>query len=235
MSQVTANRMNIFESNVPQSGDRETDTGHRRIELQSPADLKFIIANVSRTAREKLDKHLPPDAAAEGEDAMRKRVAELVDDYIKNTFTAAKDSLSINGLSSLEMESELAKAQEGQEIEPFDTKLAQRLQSLAAQIDHQTLQLANLRKNAPADTARKYQREVEKAEIARDAEMARIGEEKVARAKETEVRGAEVQRLEEMEGVWRRGVDGVDGLKGELGGTVGRVERAKRAVEVLGE
>ncbi|KAH9827543.1 Kinetochore protein Mis14 like [Teratosphaeria destructans] len=227
--------MNIFESNTPHSGDRETDAGHRRIELQSPADLKYIIANVSRTAREKIDKHLPPDAAPEGEDAMRKRVAELVDDYIKNTFAAAKDSLSINGLSSLEMESELAKAQEGQEIEAFDTKLAQRLQALAAQIDHQTLQLANLRKTAPTDTAKKYQREMEKAEIAHDAEMARVVEEKVAMAREMEVRSVEVEGLEEMERVWRRGIETVEELKGELGSTVERVERAKRAVEVLGE
>jgi len=72
--------MNIFESNAAPVGERATETAHRKVELQSPADLTYLIANVSRAAREKMDKHLPPDAAVEGEDAMRKRVEQLVDE-----------------------------------------------------------------------------------------------------------------------------------------------------------
>jgi len=73
--------MNIFDSHLPQPGARATETAHRKIELQAPADLTYLIANLSRAAREKLDKHLPPDAVPEGgEDAMRKRVEELVDE-----------------------------------------------------------------------------------------------------------------------------------------------------------
>lgn len=71
---------NIFESGALQDGQRATESAHRKIELQSPADLTYLIANVSRAAREKLDTHLPPDAVAGGEDAMRKRVGELVDE-----------------------------------------------------------------------------------------------------------------------------------------------------------
>lgn len=71
---------NIFESGIHQDGQRATESTHRRIELQSPEDLTYLIANVSRAAREKLDKHLPPDAVGGGEDAMRKRVEELVDE-----------------------------------------------------------------------------------------------------------------------------------------------------------
>ena len=71
---------NIFESNLPQNGERATESAHRKIELQTPQDLTYLIANVTRTAREKIDRHLPPDAASEGEDAMRKRVEVLVDD-----------------------------------------------------------------------------------------------------------------------------------------------------------
>lgn len=71
---------NIFESNEPQVGARATENAHRRVELQAPQDLQYLIANVQRAAREKLDRHLPPDAAPEGEDAMRKRVEELVDE-----------------------------------------------------------------------------------------------------------------------------------------------------------
>ena len=42
------------------------------------------------------------------------------------------------------------------EIEPFDAKLAQRVQALSAQIESQTLELASLRRNAPGATAKKF-------------------------------------------------------------------------------
>jgi kinetochor protein Mis14/NSL1 len=48
---------------------------HRKIELQSPDDLQYLVSNVRRAANEKIDKDLPP---IEGEDKMRERVEELV-------------------------------------------------------------------------------------------------------------------------------------------------------------
>ena len=48
---------------------------HRKIELQSPDDLQYLILNVRRAANQKIDKDLPP---IEGEDKMRRRVEELV-------------------------------------------------------------------------------------------------------------------------------------------------------------
>ena len=105
---------NIFDGNTHIAGDRATESAHRKVELQSPADLSYLIANVTRAAREKIDTHLPPDAAPEGEDAMRKRVEQLVDEYIRSTFDASKPNISINGMDSREMEAELAKAREGE-------------------------------------------------------------------------------------------------------------------------
>ncbi|KAK5295726.1 hypothetical protein LTR16_000709, partial [Cryomyces antarcticus] len=55
------------------------ETAHRKIELQSPSDLSYLVQNVSRAARQKIDLHLPPSAAPEGEDALRRRVEELVE------------------------------------------------------------------------------------------------------------------------------------------------------------
>jgi kinetochor protein Mis14/NSL1 len=55
------------------------ETTHRKIELQAPADLTYMIAKASKTARTKIDLHFPPSAAPEGEDdGMRRRVEELV-------------------------------------------------------------------------------------------------------------------------------------------------------------
>lgn len=48
---------------------------HRKIELQSPDDLQYLISNIQRAAKEKIDKDLPP---IEGEDRMRTKVEELV-------------------------------------------------------------------------------------------------------------------------------------------------------------
>lgn len=93
---------NIFESGLPSShfgGDVRavtTEQAHRKIELQSPADLTYLIANVSSAAREKIDRDLPPDssiASGEGEgkdsvggqDAMRVMVEGLVDEVCNST------------------------------------------------------------------------------------------------------------------------------------------------------
>lgn len=48
---------------------------HRKIELQEPDDLRYLIANVRRAADAKIDLALPP---IEGEDALRQKVEELV-------------------------------------------------------------------------------------------------------------------------------------------------------------
>lgn len=70
----------IFESSEPQVGARATENAHRKIELQSPLDLQYLVANVQRAAREKLDAHLPPNAVPDGEDALRQRTEELVEE-----------------------------------------------------------------------------------------------------------------------------------------------------------
>ncbi|USW56141.1 hypothetical protein Slin15195_G094600 [Septoria linicola] len=226
---------NIFESNAPQEGLRATESAHRKIELQSPADLTYLIANVTKAAQEKIDQHLPPDAAPEGEDAMRKRVEQLVDDYIRSTFDAAKDNITINGMDSREIEEELAKAQEGEELEPFDSKLAQRIQALSTQIEYQTLQLANLRRKAPRDTAEQFKAAFERQGIEYEK---RLEAERAARMKaaaETNVSVGEVKRADEIQSQWERGNEELEKLKSGLGGTKTRLERAKRAVDVVGK
>jgi kinetochor protein Mis14/NSL1 len=56
---------------------------HRKIELQSPDDLQYLIANVRRAANEKIDKDLPP---IEGEDRMRTKVEEEVQNVYPYAF-----------------------------------------------------------------------------------------------------------------------------------------------------
>ncbi|KAF7506001.1 hypothetical protein GJ744_012348 [Endocarpon pusillum] len=89
---------------------------HRKVELQSPLDLTYLQENIAAAAKQKLDLNFPPDAAtrptsgeegdgkdqvpnrAEGkEDAMRVRVATLVNQFLSTTFNYASHSISING------------------------------------------------------------------------------------------------------------------------------------------
>lgn len=56
----------------------------RKIELQSPDDLKYLVANVKRAAREMIDRDLPP---IEGEDAMRRLVEEIVGEVCDISFS----------------------------------------------------------------------------------------------------------------------------------------------------
>ncbi|RMY11842.1 hypothetical protein D0867_07950 [Hortaea werneckii] len=228
--------MNIFESSFAPQGQRATEAAHRKIELQSPADLTYLIANVSRAAREKIDKHLPPDAASEGEDAMRKRVEQLVEEYIRNTFNAAKNSMSINGMDSREMDAELAKAQEGEgTIEPFDTKLAQRIQNLSAQIEQRTLDLANLRRNAPAETSKRFQDSFAKQTEDYDTRLQKDEQMKLDEARNTQMEIEEMERLDEMQNAWTKGTEQLQELRTGLGSTVARMEKAEKAVGVLEE
>ncbi|KAK5108516.1 hypothetical protein LTR62_008256 [Meristemomyces frigidus] len=228
--------MSIFDSTTPLSGVRATESAHRQVELQSPADLTYLIANLSRAAREKLDKHFPPAASQGEEDAMRQRVAGLVEDYIAQTFTMAKSNLCINGLSDVEMETELARAEQGEEeIEPFDAKLAQRLQGLSAQIEAQTLALANLRRTAPDETARKWEdgfgKQGQELEEKMKAEEARRMEEAV----NVDVSVVQGDRADEIERSLRLGQEGLGVLKQGMGGTVARLEKARMVVEVVEE
>jgi kinetochor protein Mis14/NSL1 len=54
------------------------DTHHRKIDLQSPSDLTYLLNNIKAAAQEKLDLAIPASAAPEGEDAYRTKVEELV-------------------------------------------------------------------------------------------------------------------------------------------------------------
>ena len=54
------------------------DAHHRKIDLQSPQDLTYLLSNIRNAAQQKLDLHIPPSAAPKGEDAFRTKVEELV-------------------------------------------------------------------------------------------------------------------------------------------------------------
>lgn len=119
------------------------------------------------------------------------------------------------------------------EIEPFDTKLAQRIQSLSAQIETQTLQLANLRRTAPAETSQRFDESFTEQADAYDARLQKEAEEKLSAARSTKMDIDEVERLDEIQNTWQNGSENLVALKSGLGSTVAKMERAQSANEAI--
>jgi kinetochor protein Mis14/NSL1 len=82
--------------------DRLRTSEFRKVELQCSADLQHLEATAKRAAREKIDRALPPSAAANGSsgegDVLRRRVEQLVDEYIKNIFQGVRANVVVNGV-----------------------------------------------------------------------------------------------------------------------------------------
>lgn len=121
------------------------------------------------------------------------------------------------------------------ELEPFDTKLAQRIQALSAQIEHQTLQLANLRRKAPQETAQKFTQSFEKQSEKYEMKLKADQQAKIEAAKATSVDVGNVERIDEMQSTWQKGNEDLAALKSGLGGTVARMEKAQKAAEFVEE
>ena len=61
------------------------DSHHRKIDLQSPSDLTYLLNNIKTAARQKIDLAIPPSAAPEGEDTYRSKVDELVQEVTSSS------------------------------------------------------------------------------------------------------------------------------------------------------
>ena len=119
------------------------------------------------------------------------------------------------------------------EIEPFDTKLAQRIQALSSQLEAETLHLANLRRTAPAATAQRFQQSFAQHVEVSDSALQRDEQERLDEAKGTTLRVSEIERVDDIQSTWRDGVQTLHALQNDLGGTLAKMERAQRAFDAL--
>ena len=85
---------------MAEAPSRLTTSEFRKIELQSPADLAYLQAVTQRAARQKIDVAFPPSAApTNGEDdGMRRRVEELVSQFVDQTWDGVRMNISCNGV-----------------------------------------------------------------------------------------------------------------------------------------
>ncbi|KAI0475229.1 hypothetical protein GGR56DRAFT_503704 [Xylariaceae sp. FL0804] len=152
----------------------------RKIELQAPEDLAYLLANVRRAAAARVDEAFPPIAnddnddrnhkGGRGEDELRTRIEELVDEYITRTFTLASANLSINGLPAdpahfdLPASGDLNLAhqeqqqqQEEEAYEPFDARKRARVEELTRDEEDLLRDIAALKRGVPAAAAAAWQ------------------------------------------------------------------------------
>ncbi|KAI4278978.1 MAG: hypothetical protein LQ337_000585 [Flavoplaca oasis] len=213
------------------------DSHHRKIDLQSPADLTYLHSNIKHSAQQKLDLAIPASAipANDPNDSFRPQVQQLIQDYITQTLTLALPSLAINGLDA---ETSMLVDDKGNEsvedesnYEPYDPRLAERLRTLYRQLEWEHTRVAELRREAPGAAARAY---MERSEALKELDKGREKEvdEEMEEIKDGRLGEIGLKRGEQVERMWGRGLEGLLDL-GRVTELVDRTERAKKAAEVV--
>ncbi|KIL89830.1 hypothetical protein FAVG1_06565 [Fusarium avenaceum] len=206
----------------------------RKIELQTPEDLSYLIANVRRAAAERLNEAFPVVEGNYGEDELRTQIEKLVNEYIDKTFSLASPNLSINGLPVVSDTFLSEPTAEPEPVyEPFDTRKRRRVADLITQEEKLLEDVAALKRSVPATVA------ANQAEQLRDS-LKRDDDLLDARKKQAAVEAGEVeldvQPLERQDGVeagFRRAVEGLGRLKREMPSVVAKMERARVAGEYV--
>ncbi|ORY04262.1 hypothetical protein BCR34DRAFT_604909 [Clohesyomyces aquaticus] len=227
---------------------------HRKIDLQSPADLHHIESQIRRLATQKLNLHLPPVAGAHPEetDDLRVKTESLVSAFVDQVLSSLRKNVAINGI-----EVEVGSKGEGEdgdgdgdvrmegsgdgdgatlleEFEPRDEQLRARLQKVIDRRDRLVADISRQRRVVPGVAAKgfeeRYTREWEEGQRAWEEQVERASGEE-ARGQGLDVKGFE--RADEVQRLWERSVEGLGGLKGGLPETRARLERCGDVVGYL--
>ncbi|KAL8928551.1 MAG: hypothetical protein Q9208_001785 [Pyrenodesmia sp. 3 TL-2023] len=211
------------------------DPHHRKIDLQSPADLVYLQSNIKLSAQQKLDLAIPPSATPANEtDTFRPQVQQLVQEYITQTLSLALPSLAINGLdaeTSMLADTNTNEVEDESNYEPYDPRLAEKLRTLYRQLEWENTRVAELRREAPGAAARAY---VERLESETEAEKVREKEiENIMKgSSEGVLEIVGLERGEEVKKAWGRGLEGLAEF-GNITEIVSRMERAGKAAEMV--
>ncbi|KAJ4019075.1 hypothetical protein NW752_004814 [Fusarium irregulare] len=206
----------------------------RKIELQAPEDLSFLIANVRRAAAERLNEAFPHVEGNDGEDELRNQIEKLVNEYIDKTFSIASPNLSINGMPVVP-DTFLSEtpAQPESVYEPFDTRKRRRVADLITQEEKLLEDVAALKRTVPT-TAAANQAEQLRDSLKRDDDMLEARKKQIAA--EAAAIEFDVHLLERQDGVeagFRNAVAGLGRLKREMPAVVAKMERARVAGEYV--
>ncbi|KAL1843564.1 hypothetical protein VTJ49DRAFT_847 [Mycothermus thermophilus] len=234
----------------------------RRIELQVPEDLTYLIDNVRKAAADSINAAFPPvDDQLDGqEDELRNRIEELVNDYILQTFTLAAPNLTINGLPVTNITSFLPpnfhtssgttttapsstnpqQPEVQYEYEPFDPRKRDRIEQLISEEEDLLRSIAALKRRAPGATSSRWA-ETSSASLAADdagleALEQKLEEEGAAAGKRALEGMGALERQGEIEKRFVEAVEGLGRLKTEMPAARAKMERARGAAGyVMGE
>ena len=95
------------------------------------------------------------------------------------------------------------------------------------------MQLANLRRTAPAETSQRFQESFSKQADVYDERLQKDEQDKLEAARNTKMDIGEVDRLDEIQSTWQNGSENLVALKSGLGSTVARMERAQSAHQAV--
>jgi kinetochor protein Mis14/NSL1 len=228
------------------------ESEHRKIELQSPADLSFLTSQIRTAARQKLDLHLPPVSDSTEPDELRRNVEELVEAFVAKALQGMRHNISINGIDVVtrgregDEVDERGKKIEGvitegdgeslvekEDFEPFDDKLRSQLSSAVARRDALIAKISQHRRTTPSSSASAFQTKFERENEALFQAQASMVEkaQELGQADVASVEG--IARQEEVQRNWERAVLGLQRLNKGLPETRARLERAGDVVGYL--
>lgn len=227
------------------------ESEHRRIELQSPADLTFITSQIRTAARQKLDLHLPSVSDSAEPDELRSQVEQLVDAFVAQVLQGMRQNISINGIDVVtrgregDEVDEYGQKMEGiiedgpsqvekEEFEPFDDKLRSKLSKTVQKRDNLIAKISQHRRTTPFTAAEAFQTQFSQESESLFASQAK-GYESATTVADGEVATVEgIKRAEEVQRNWKRAVEGLGRLNKGLPETRARLERCGDVVGYLG-
>ncbi|KAG0128428.1 hypothetical protein HOY82DRAFT_671508 [Tuber indicum] len=220
----------------------------RKIEVQSREDIRFILENLSSAARAKINHHLPPPTTTTGSsdnDELRKRVEDMVMEYVQKTITLSLPSISINGLDAPAdvrpflhpSSSSFSAVEEKGEFEAYDRKLHDRVSALYAELERETLRVAQLRREAPGRAKRAFEEALKREGEGDERILRELGRKRGAGEEGGGLMGdlgvRELEREEEVARGYEEGVGVLMGLQSKLPAIAHKLTRAQDALDYL--
>lgn len=213
------------------------DPEHRKIELQSPADLTHLTSQLRTLARSKLDQAFPPQPSTSTlpPDDLRAQVESMVDAFVAQVLSGMRHNISINGVDVIargapDEDGNFPDDQKEEEVvieefEPFDEKLRRRVGGMVERRDRLVGEVSAHRRGTPGEAARRWEEGFKRENEEVDGGAVVV---------EEEVGSVEaLKRQEEVERNWERAVEGLARLNKGLPETRARLERSGEVVGYL--
>lgn len=132
------------------------ENNYEKLQL-SKQDLKYVYQQILNSILDKLDLHLPTS----DDDPLKNTVTNLLHDYIKEIFDMAKNALVIDGVDMSQRNastiSEVLSLKPREKTESFDFELNATLKEVLQNIEQETIEVTNLRKQIPQEFGEKYE------------------------------------------------------------------------------